>query len=287
MMKMKRPGAIVLFALLMLLSPKSILAQGVSLDQGLDEIAQKATISIPEGAKKTVAVMDFYTLDGNVTLLGRFVGEELITKLFETERFKVIERSLLEKALEELKFNTSDLVDPSIAKQVGKIVGADSIVVGTLSDLGQYVKINARVIMVESGEVIGAAGVQVIKDSSISEMLKKIIGKSVKSGYSVSDKNESKYEKKQASGNLITNGNFKNRYEGWRRTTGDQGNGSSKSEGASYSNSYSGPGLHISHVGGGYMQFDQIVGVVDTNLGFSATFQATSQEGPFIAFSGT
>ena len=287
MMIMKMPGAIVLFALLMLLSPKSILAQGVSLDQGLDEIAQKVTISIPEGAKKTVAVMDFYTLDGNVTLLGRFVGEELITKLFETERFKVIERSLLEKALEELKFNTSDLVDPSIAKQVGRIVGADSIVVGTLSDLGQFVKINARVIMVESGEVIGAAGVQVIKDSSISEMLKKIIGKSAKSGYTVSDKNESKYEKKQASGNLITNGNFKNRYEGWRRTTGDQGNGSSKSEVASYSNSYSGQGLHISHVGGGYMQFDQIVDVVDTNLGFSATFQATSKEGPFIAFSGT
>jgi len=286
---MKRPGAIVLFALLMLLSPKFILAQGVSLDQGLNEIAQKVTISIPEGAKKTIAAMDFYTLDGDVTLLGRFVGEELITKLFETERFKVIERSLLEKALEELKFNTSDLVDPSIAKQVGRIVGADSIVIGTLSDLGQYVKINARVIMVESGEVIGAAGVQVVKDSSISEMLKKIVSKSAKSGYSVSvlDETESKYEKKRASGNLITNGNFKNRYEGWRRTTGDQGNGSSKSEVASYSNAYSGQGLHISHVGGGYIQFDQIVDVVDTNLVFSATFQATSKEGPFFAFSGT
>src|SRR3972149_6589588 len=167
MMIMKMPGAIVLFALLMLLSPKSILAQGVSLDQGLDEIAQKVTISIPEGAKKTVAVMDFYTLDGNVTLLGRFVSEELITKLFETERFKVIERSLLEKAIEELKFNTSDLVDPSIAKQVGRVVGADAIVTGTLADLGQSIKVNARVIMVESGEVIGAASAQIAKDTSI------------------------------------------------------------------------------------------------------------------------
>lgn len=149
-----------------------------SLDQGLDEIAQKVTKSIPAGAKKTVAVMDFNSIEGGVTVFGRFIGEELITKLFESERFKVIERSLLEKALEELKFNTSDLVDPSVAKQLGKVVGADAIVTGTLSDLGQSVKINARVIMVESGEVIGAAGAQIIKDASVVNMMKKVVSKS-------------------------------------------------------------------------------------------------------------
>jgi len=165
---------LLLFAFILFISGTSY-AFDKSLDQGLDEIAQKVTKSIPAGAKKTVAVMDFNTLDGNVTMLGRFVSEELITKLFETERFKVIERSLLEKALEELKFNTTDLVDPTIAKQVGKVVGADAIVTGTLSDLVQSVKINARVIMVESGEVIGAAGAQIIKDASTEDMVKKVL----------------------------------------------------------------------------------------------------------------
>lgn len=122
--------------------------------------------------------MDFNSIEGNITVLGRFIGEELITKLFETGRFKVIERSLLEKAIEELKFNTSDLVDPSIAKQVGKVVGADAIVTGTLADLGQSVKVNARVIMVESGEIIGAAGAQIVKDSSIGDMLMKVLARS-------------------------------------------------------------------------------------------------------------
>ncbi len=174
----------------------SVWALDRSLDQGLDEIAQKITKSIPEGSRKGVAVMDFNTLDGSVTVLGRFIGEELITRLFETERLKVIERSLLEKAIEELKFNTSDLVDPTIAKQVGKVVGADAIVTGTLSDLGDSVKINARVIMVESGEVIGAAGAQIMKDTAIRDMLSKSLNSSFRSGQKMREEIESETSSK-------------------------------------------------------------------------------------------
>jgi len=171
-----------------LLTATSAFALEKSFDQGLDEIAQKITNSIPEGSRKTVAVIDFNSIEGNITVLGRFIEEELITRLFETGRFKVIERSLLEKAIEELKFNTSDLIDPTIAKQVGKVVGADAIVTGTLTDLGQSMKVNARVIMVESGEVIGAAGAQIVNDSAIREMLKKPLNSSFSTGSGASVK---------------------------------------------------------------------------------------------------
>lgn len=220
-------------------------------------------------------------MQGNVTLLGRFIEEELVTRLFQANQFKVIERSLLENALVELKFNLSDLVDPSVAKQLGRVVGADAIVVGTVTDLGQSIKINARIITVESGEVIGAAGAKVVKDASVGEMLKKMIGKPGKAGYKVTEK----YEGNKGGYNIIKNGDFRNRYEGWERIVGDEG--SSKTEITGYSNSRSGQGLHITHTGGGYIQFYQIVDVVNTDLVFSSTLQAKSKEGPFIAFSGT
>lgn len=188
--------------------PRPVAAQERSLDQGLNEIAKQITESIPAGKTTTLAVMDFNDLQGNVTMLGRFVGEELITRLFQTKRFKVIERSLLEKAIEELKFNTSDLVDPSVAKQLGKAVGAEAIVTGTLTDLGKMVKVNARVITVESGEVVGAAGAQIGNDASIKDMLSKPIGTSSvikpnSSGNGAGDKQPAEPNTQQVSPKII------------------------------------------------------------------------------------
>ena len=283
MHKIERLSIVLFLVGIMLLSPQSILAQDMSLDEGLNTIADQISESVISEKIRTVAVMDFNDLQGNVTLLGRFIEEELVTRLFQANQFKVIERSLLEKALEELKFNLSDLVDPSVAKQLGKMVGADAIVTGTITDLGQSIKINARIIAVESGEVIGASGAKVVKDASVGEMLKKMIGKPAKSEH----KETEKHERYKAGSNLIINGDFRNRYEGWERIVGDEGKGSSKTEITGYSNSRSGQGLHITHTGGGYIQFYQTVDVDNTDIVFSATFQAKSKEGPFIAFSGT
>jgi TolB-like protein len=176
--KMSRGLFITVTVGMLSLLTRPLSAQENSLDQGLNEVAKQVTESIPVGKTTTIAVMDFNDLSGNVTMLGRFVSEELITKLFQTKRFKVIERSLLEKALDELKFNTTDLVDTGNAKQLGKVVGAEAIVTGTITDLGRSVKVNARVITVESGEIIGAAGAQIANDASVGDMLKKVLSRS-------------------------------------------------------------------------------------------------------------
>ncbi len=163
-----------LLVTILLLSSHPVTAGDTSLDEGLSEISRQVSESMPSGKKTTIAVMDFNDLQGNVTLLGRFISEELITRFFQTKHLEVIERSLLDKAIQELKFNTSDLVDTSNAKQLGRVVGADAIMVGTLTDLGQSIKINARVIVVESGKVIGAASALIVKDTSIEEMQKRV-----------------------------------------------------------------------------------------------------------------
>ncbi len=143
------------------------------LDEGIDGITNEIAASIPSGKTTTVAVVDFNDLQGNVTKLGRYVSEELITRLFQDRRFKVIERGLLEKAIEELKFNTTDLVNPDAAQQLGKVLGAEALVTGTLTDIGRLVKMNARMIRVETGEVLGAASSQIIKTVSVEDMMKK------------------------------------------------------------------------------------------------------------------
>lgn len=148
---------------------------GQSLDKGIEILAQQLVASLPPEKKPLLAILDFSNLEGNVTAFGRLVGEELVTKLFMTRKVRVVERSLLEKAVTELKFNLSELVDPDRAKRLGRQVGADTIITGTITDLKTSVKINARMIAVETGDILAAAGVEVIQDQVITGLLAQVL----------------------------------------------------------------------------------------------------------------
>ena len=76
--------------------------------------------SIVTSGKKSIAVVDFTDLQGNVTELGRFLSEEFSVALSESgKRFEVVDRSQLNNILKEQKFALSGLVDP---KTVQKLV---------------------------------------------------------------------------------------------------------------------------------------------------------------------
>ncbi|MCE9552599.1 MAG: hypothetical protein K8T91_04375 [Planctomycetes bacterium] len=110
-------------------------------------------------SKPTIAVVEFSDLSGNVSNLGRLLSEELITRLFATGNYKVIERLLLNKAIAEHKLQLQGLVDPKSAKELGKILGVDAIVSGTIAEVGNSMRVNARLISTETGEILSVAAV--------------------------------------------------------------------------------------------------------------------------------
>src|SRR5688572_26299538 len=71
------------------------------LDQRVSELSHQIAGKMSAKQKTTVAVVEFTDLQGNVTDLGRFLAEELITRLGDLEKFKVIERQLLTKIITE------------------------------------------------------------------------------------------------------------------------------------------------------------------------------------------
>lgn len=131
--------------------------------------------ALPQDKKPLLAVLDFSDLSDCVSAFGRLTSEELVTKLFQTKRVRLVEREWLKKAVNELKFNPSELVGPSRAKQLGRQVEADAIVSGTVTDLGSSVKINARVIEVERGDVLAATGTEIEKDESVSHLVRQTL----------------------------------------------------------------------------------------------------------------
>ncbi len=87
--------------------------------QRLCEALTKAYKDKERGGKATIAVVEFSNLSGGGSDLGRLISEELITKLFSTGNYKVIERFLLNKAIAEHKLQLQGLgVRPRIAMRL-------------------------------------------------------------------------------------------------------------------------------------------------------------------------
>jgi len=154
--------------------PPSDRQSTTELDLKLTDLTNQIVNSMLESRKTKIAVIEFSDLDGKVTEFGKFLAEELITRLFLTNKFEVIERNLLNKIMEEHKLSFTGLIDPETAKELGRILGVDAIATGTVTDLGQSVKINSRLITTETGSVFAVAAVNMIKDKSIINLMQRI-----------------------------------------------------------------------------------------------------------------
>lgn len=153
-----------------LVGASSALAQA-SLSQQLDDLNRQIATKVTAKNKTTIAVVEFADLDGNVTNFGRFLSEELITRLYETQKFKVIERQLLNQVIKEQKLTLSGIVDPASAKQLGRVLGVDAIVSGSISDLTKTVRVNARLISTETGEIFAVAATEFAKDQTVTDLM--------------------------------------------------------------------------------------------------------------------
>lgn len=61
------------------------------------------------------------------------IREAFIHHLIETEELRVLERSRLDQVMQELRFQASDAVDPLYAVQLGRILGAQYLLMGTVT----------------------------------------------------------------------------------------------------------------------------------------------------------
>lgn len=157
-------------AVLLVGFPGSLFSQG-GLDQRVADLSQQIAKEMTEYQKTTIAVIEFSDLQGNVTDFGRFLAEELITRLYQAKKFKVIERQLLNKIITEQKLSLTGMVDPTSAKELGKLLGVDAIASGTISDLAQSLRVNARLISTETGEIFAVASVEIFKDESVTKLM--------------------------------------------------------------------------------------------------------------------
>jgi outer membrane protein OmpA-like peptidoglycan-associated protein/curli biogenesis system outer membrane secretion channel CsgG len=145
--------------------------------------------------KPRVAVLDFdygtvmsasSSIFGTNVDIGRGISALLVTNLVRNGSFSVIDRDALSTVLAEQNFSNSNRADPASAARIGKVLGVDYIIVGTITQFGNEtnkqdvgggggnwhgfgvgsighsnskanVAIDARIINVDTAEILAAA----------------------------------------------------------------------------------------------------------------------------------
>jgi curli biogenesis system outer membrane secretion channel CsgG len=147
------------------------------------------------GRKKRVAVMnfDYATVHGDVAALfgsdvdvGKGIADLLVKHLVQDGSYSVIERKALDTILAEQNFSNSDRANPASSAKIGKLLGVDAIIVGSITQFGNdnhqtkvggggggfggfgiggfshkkskaVVTVDARMVDVDTGEILGVA----------------------------------------------------------------------------------------------------------------------------------
>ena len=119
--------------------------------------------------REYIAVIDFEGI-GISNDEARVLTARLTSELISLEVYQVLERSEMKRLLEEQKFQYSGCVDLNCAVELGKMLGAKYMVVGTISKLGRTFTVDSRLIYVESSEAYASG--QYTSDGSIDNVVK-------------------------------------------------------------------------------------------------------------------
>lgn len=143
--------------------------------------AQDSTAPAAPSPRRRVAVLDFdyATVHSNVAGImgsdvdiGKGIAIMLVSELARNGTYTVMERAQLDRILNEQNFQQDSRADASTAAKLGRLLGVDAIIIGSITqfqredkniNLGMRretkatVAIDARIVQIGTGEILGVA----------------------------------------------------------------------------------------------------------------------------------
>ena len=111
-------------------------------------------------ALPTVAVL-YFDYEGSSEEMGflrKGLAQMLVTDLAAVPQVKIVERARLQDVMDELELGRSRKIDTATASRIGKLLGARYLVLGGYFDIAGTLRVDARVVEVETGAVVASVG---------------------------------------------------------------------------------------------------------------------------------
>lgn len=157
---MRRVHSVILAALAILAIQTAQVQAAESLDTAVEAIAQRFVDSRDNEAEPIrIAVTAFVQSDRKTTQFTNLLMIALTGKMVQLSsgKFRVIERAQLETALAEIQLSDVPIFDRDTAQELGKFLGVDALIVGEITPLSDIVRLDARMIDVETIETVEQA----------------------------------------------------------------------------------------------------------------------------------
>jgi hypothetical protein len=152
--------------------------------EATDELAKQLTKSYNDTLKarsidrpsvRRLALLNTVNVEGEKTVFGKEIASSLQSKMFNPKLFTLLERDRISGLLEEYTFNESGMVEEISSAELGKLLGAELVIVCSYSievdhkwNESRY-RIGARIVDLETGEIWGVGRVTYAVDGIISE----------------------------------------------------------------------------------------------------------------------
>jgi TolB-like protein len=112
-------------------------------------------------SRQTVAVFPFKVLnkDPRAAHLGEGASEHIITHLVQSGAVEIVEEAQLDKAIKRLAKGQTGIFEEKNALELGRMVNARYVIVGTVQLFGYQVAINSRLLEVETSKLVIAESI--------------------------------------------------------------------------------------------------------------------------------
>jgi TolB-like protein len=115
----------------------------------------------PPDPRPSIAALEFQSpqVRSEFTTLRVGIADAFTDAFARSGRFRVVERTQLDKAITELDLSRSAYGDPGTAQRVGRLIGAQYLIVGSFQIVADQIRLNARLVRVGTGEIVHAEAV--------------------------------------------------------------------------------------------------------------------------------
>ena len=145
-----------------------------SVESGLQSLAQEIVTKSVAQDRNSIAVLPFPNADGSCSVLSTYIADELIEALFSIQNspLTIIERNQLEAIVNEIQIGAGGLLNPETTQSLGKVSGVKALTVGTITQIGDRIRITARLVATDTGRTISAAAVSIPRTGDVDSLLR-------------------------------------------------------------------------------------------------------------------
>ncbi len=148
-------------------------------DKSLNEVSADIAGKLSQKNKKKIVVLYVTDINKAQTSTGKYMADIISVNIVNDQgNFEVFDRENLSGIVEAKKMIAEGYIDANKAKELGKILAVEAIVIGTYTVLTRTLKLTLKALDVNSGFVIAAT----MKDLPINEDAGALLGISIGTG---------------------------------------------------------------------------------------------------------